>query len=263
MTRFVFLSCLGSLLCLFLVAGTARADVQVVEREPSAYTLKYTNVARATPDGADGSGGCDPCDDACATNKRRGDEAFEDPDDIRVVYGNETTNFRPGEGIVARFSESGQASLEFDCSPSGIPEVCQNMCFGVNCKGFSKTLHRSNDKKKCQAARKLNSCGATNPNRCSAKFTPAHAAGSSCDEYPFASTTEGQTAGVGGKTVSATRCVIAKQNSSQGGKISGFYRKMGATTQFDVVFKFPGAATGYCAAGVKPAAGCAATNGQM
>ena len=78
------------------------------------------------------------------------------------------------------------------------------------------TLEKNSNKKKCRAARKLNTCGVTNPNRCSSRYPQAgydnvsidcmHVAlilvlllsnavpvvGMSCDEYPFASTEEGQ-----------------------------------------------------------------------
>jgi hypothetical protein len=49
-----------------------------------------------------------------------------------------------------------------------------NMCYGVYCKGFSwtNTVQRDNTAQ-CQAARKANACGKTNPNYCSTRFSPA------------------------------------------------------------------------------------------
>ncbi|KAA1478038.1 hypothetical protein DENSPDRAFT_845231 [Dentipellis sp. KUC8613] len=197
---------------------------------------------------------CDPCDDACDSNvseistRRRSVEDAAAAGNIRVLYGNETLPFLPNEHVRVRMIEGrANPTLEFDCSANGIPEVCQNMCYGVNCRGHPQTLTRNTgNKKTCAAARKQNSCGAS-PNRCSVK--KGATAGQSCDEYPFASTKEGQAAGTGGKTSAVTRCVPAGQNSSQGGKISGIYRSIADGTQYDIKFDFGGAAgTGYCAA---------------
>ncbi|KAA1479406.1 hypothetical protein DENSPDRAFT_846232 [Dentipellis sp. KUC8613] len=132
------------------------------------------------------------------------------------------------------------------------------MCYGVFCRGHPQTLTRNSaNKSKCAAARKLNSCGVASPNRCSAGFKPqGFAPGHSCDEYPFASTLEGQQAGVSGPSA-VTRCVPAGQNSVQGGKISGVYLKKNSNavdkvadgSQFDIKFNFGKGAvgTGYCA----------------
>lgn len=98
-------------------------------------------------------------------------------------------------------------------------------------KNFSFTwgLHIQRDNvATCQAARKKNACGSSNPNYCSVKrsvplyldvaltkqtrfhYRSNFPSGYSCDEYPFASTKEGQTVGN-----AATRCVPKGQNSSQ------------------------------------------------
>ncbi|KZT68599.1 hypothetical protein DAEQUDRAFT_812025 [Daedalea quercina L-15889] len=78
-------------------------------------------------------------------------------------------------------------------------------------------------------------------------------AGLSCDESPFASTEEGQ--GTKGNHKAVTRCVPAKENSRQGGKISGVYRGLANGKAFDVRFDFGKGAIaagdaggqGYCA----------------
>ncbi|EIM86067.1 uncharacterized protein STEHIDRAFT_122051 [Stereum hirsutum FP-91666 SS1] len=111
-------------------------------------------------------------------------------------------------------------------------------------KGFGTTLTVAKTTAKCQNARKKNSCGSVNPNRCSTRFQPPAASGNSCDEYPFASTLEGQQAA---QDQASTRCVPAGENSSQGGSISGLYRSgLADGTQFEVDFTYNGAATGYC-----------------
>ncbi|TFY57268.1 hypothetical protein EVG20_g8612 [Dentipellis fragilis] len=200
---------------------------------------------------------CDPCDDACDSNvsevstRRRAVEDAAAAANVRVLYGNDSTPFLPDEHVRVRMIE-GRANpvLEFDCTTNGIPDVCQNMCYGVHCHGHPQTLTRNTgNKKTCAAARKQNSCGAS-PNRCSAK--KGAPAGQSCDEYPFASSKEGQEAGTGGKTSAVTRCVPARQNSSQGGKISGIYRSIADGTQYDIKFDFAGAAgTDYCSPAAK------------
>ncbi|KAA1478029.1 hypothetical protein DENSPDRAFT_885572 [Dentipellis sp. KUC8613] len=208
-------------------------------------------------------GTCDPCDDACDTNtqelstRRRAVLPEDEEPQIRTVYGNDTSPFFPGEHVRIRIIEKRDTPvLEFDCSPTGIPDVCQNMCYGVYCRYHPKTLTRNTaDKSTCAAARKRNSCGVSSPNRCSAGFTPAFAAGHSCDEYPFASTMEGQYAGTEGRPEAVTRCVPAGQNRSQGGKISGIYQRAGASLAnkvpqkgtYDIEFDFgSGSPQGYC-----------------
>ncbi|KAI0729147.1 deoxyribonuclease NucA/NucB-domain-containing protein [Fomitopsis betulina] len=209
------------------------------------------SVARACePDGADGSGGCDPCDEACETNKRSLDENVA----IRTIYGNTTVPWQQGETIRWHVLERRQnRQLVFNCGSNGIPDVCQNMCYGIACKSLPSTLEKSSSKTKCRAARKLNKCGATNPNRCSIRYPGNTVAGMSCDEYPFASTEEAQKL-----RRSVTRCVPAGENRSQGGSISALYKKILDGTKFEVMFDFIGngalqshgghGGTGYCVA---------------
>ncbi|TFY59632.1 hypothetical protein EVJ58_g5659 [Rhodofomes roseus] len=158
-----------------------------------------------------------PCDDKCETNKR----SLEDEDiSVRTIYGNATVPWEEGETVRWHILSARQnKQLVFNCKR--IPDICLADCH-------------------CDDA--LNS-----PFRNAGKIKDM-----SCDEYPFASTREGQT------LQAVTRCVPKEQNSSQGGQISGLYKKITQGTQFDVRFDFkgdgqgalPGApgATGYCAA---------------
>ncbi|KAA1470616.1 hypothetical protein DENSPDRAFT_709712 [Dentipellis sp. KUC8613] len=197
---------------------------------------------------------CDPCDDSCdvgatTTSAVESRSESESAPDIRVVYGNDTEPFLPGEGVRWRIVKRQLPILEFDCSAtSPLPEVCQNMCYGVNCRGHPTTLTRNSVTTACAAARRQNSCGSSSPNRCSVRFNPPFPAGNNCDEYPFASTLQGQQAGTGGRITAVTRCVIVRQNSVQGGKISGLYRTVPQGGQYTVSFNLGGGTgTGYCA----------------
>ncbi|EIM86063.1 uncharacterized protein STEHIDRAFT_111607 [Stereum hirsutum FP-91666 SS1] len=197
-------------------------------------------------DGASGDGDCDPCLASCSNNivKRSSDDEPE-PVELRILHGNASETEPWLDGEVARWHliERQPPTLSFNCD--AIPNVCQNMCYGVNCKGFPRALTISKASGLCQAARRRNSCGSTNPNRCSTRFTPAFAPGNSCDEYPFASTLQGQQAAL---NAAATRCVPAGENRSQGGSISAFYRNLPDGTAFTVSFTGAAASTGFCAA---------------
>ncbi|EIM86065.1 uncharacterized protein STEHIDRAFT_139844 [Stereum hirsutum FP-91666 SS1] len=214
-------------------------------------------------DGASGDGECDPCEAACSVNevgggtgtsKRSSDDDEDEAPALRTIYGNATATEPWLENEVARWHviEGRVLILAFDCDK--IPNVCQNMCYGVHCKGFGSTLTISRATAKCQNARKKNSCGSSNPNRCSTKHNPPFATGNSCDEYPFASTLEGQQAA---QNAAATRCVPRGENSSQGGSISGLYRGHADNTQFTVEFNGNAGSTGFCA----NFPNCAATGG--
>ncbi|KAA1478028.1 hypothetical protein DENSPDRAFT_885571 [Dentipellis sp. KUC8613] len=236
-------------------ATASSASASASSTSAAACAIKRTGTAGASAAAACNT--CDPCDDSCDTNlqepsTRKRAALPEDVPEIRTIYGNDTSPFFPGEHVRIRLVEKrANPILEFDCSATGIPDVCQNMCYGVFCRGHPQTLTRNSaNKPTCAAARKLNSCGVTSPNRCSAKHSPPFAAGNSCDEYPFASTLEGQQAGTGGRPSAVTRCVVARHNSVQGGKISGIYNKVPQQGQFDIEFDFGNGAagTGYCAA---------------
>ncbi|TFY61998.1 hypothetical protein EVG20_g6858 [Dentipellis fragilis] len=220
----------------------------------AACALKRAGTAGVTA--AADCGTCDPCDDSCDSNthdfitrRRRTVQEVADAAGMRVVYGNDTTPFLPDEDMRLRvIAGRANVQLEFDCSAtSNIPNVCQNMCYGINCRGHASTLTRNSVGDACKAARKNNSCGSLKPNRCSAKT--GFAAGHKCDEYPFASTLEGQSAGTGGTNSAVTRCVPGVENDRQGQKLSTLYKKINNGDTYDVILDFGNgqAGTGYCA----------------
>ncbi|KAA1477468.1 hypothetical protein DENSPDRAFT_875248 [Dentipellis sp. KUC8613] len=223
----------------------------------AACNLKRAGTAGATT--AADCDTCDPCDERCdsnlqafSTRRRRTIQEVGDAAGVRVIYGNDTSPFLSDEDMRIRIIEGrANVQLEFDCSAtSNIPGVCQNMCYGINCRGHAATLTRNSEKAACRAARENNSCGNAKPNRCSAKvgFTEGH----SCDEYPFASSLEGQAAGTNGANLAVTRCVPIAENSRQGQKLTTLYQSLRPVgDKYDVVLSFGAGQTGgpgYCAA---------------
>jgi len=170
----------------------------------------------------------------------------DDPS-IQIVHGNTTVKFESHHVLRLR-TIAGRAikTLTFNCGAGGIPNVCQNMCYGIKCKGLPSVLTKGATGSSCTAARKRNQCGAANPNPCSSKVDPTKLPKEfSCDEYPFASSLQGQSPAF--KAV--TRCVPFRQNSVQGGKISGIYKTLNPGDQIQVDFDFGGQpATLHCAA---------------
>ncbi|KAK3578784.1 hypothetical protein CHS0354_030200 [Potamilus streckersoni] len=94
--------------------------------------------------------------------------------------------------------------LYFKCTK--MPNVCQNIINAIN-SGKPRSLQRITDKNQIRKNRRL-ACGSV---KCSGSKN-------SCDEYPFASTSQG---GAG----STTMCVALSENNSQGGQLAVFYRK--------------------------------------
>ena len=84
--------------------------------------------------------------------------------------------------------------------------VCDNMYNANHNNNKPSQLTRTTDESRKKQNRK-DSCGNMKPGN-----------GMSCDEYPFASTYEGGT----GAVIAA---VPIKENSSQGGQLSAFYRR--------------------------------------
>ncbi|EJP62977.1 hypothetical protein CRV24_009596 [Beauveria bassiana] len=136
-------------------------------------------------------------------------------------------------------AQAAPPDLIFDCSRA--PEVCTNMCWAVRCANpvFPVALTFDwPDKAKEDARRK--SAGCQKGNKCNkGKTGPGHRGTGyeSCDEYPFASTKEADR----GHQVS--RCVPGKENSYQGGKLSGLQKrwKKEGKTGFKIGFGNPGA----------------------
>ncbi|KAJ7168704.1 hypothetical protein C8R46DRAFT_1268145 [Mycena filopes] len=172
----------------------------------------------------------------------------------RMITGNGTYKFLPGESmVVRRIAKRATVSpsapilqLVFNCDPrnkDSLPEVCDNMCFGLNCNNIQNRFTREDNKSQCSANRKKNPCGAKSPNLCSPKYSPTatNLASTrpgtklSCDEFPFASTKQATAAT--GKT--AARCVEAVQNSRQGGKLGAFYRNhLKPNGVFEIAFDY-------------------------
>ena len=92
----------------------------------------------------------------------------------------------------------------FDCSVT--PGVCTNMCFGAYCRGYDVTLNYDKPSDSTKTDRR-NKAGCTKKNRCSGGNSP-DPDGPSCDEYPFASTSNAD------DVQAVNRCVpVAEQNS--------------------------------------------------
>ncbi|TDZ19771.1 hypothetical protein Cob_v007115 [Colletotrichum orbiculare MAFF 240422] len=126
-----------------------------------------------------------------------------------------------------------------------MPEVCTNMCWAVRCASpkFPTRLTWDNPNSQTEKDRRKSAgCGSNNKCGVRGKGKPGHRGGinNSCDEYPFASTSQSKTSN--GHQVS--RCVPGSQNSSQGGKLSGLYngfKKKGYKTRsFSIGFGNPG-----------------------
>ncbi|KAH9919604.1 uncharacterized protein B0H18DRAFT_1027093 [Fomitopsis serialis] len=179
----------------------------------------------------------------------------------RTIYGNTTVPWEEGETVrIHVLSERSNPQVVFNCGANGMPDICQNMCYGITCKGRPDTLTKNTNTKLADAARRRNQCA--RPNRCSKDFGGKGKGlqGVNCDEYPFATTLEGQQS----PSIAVTRCVPSGQNSAQGGKLKPIAD--GAT--FEVRFDFgkgavsasSGGGTGYCNA-TKSAARCKTLTG--
>ncbi|TFK45765.1 hypothetical protein OE88DRAFT_1097909 [Heliocybe sulcata] len=85
------------------------------------------------------------------------------------------------------------------------------MCFAVNCRQLPGVLDFDDPSATVKRGRR-NAAGCTRRNRCNGRTDGR----TTCDEYPFASTSQG-----GGNAV--TRCVSLAECRSQGGSLSSFY----------------------------------------
>ncbi|PWN95725.1 hypothetical protein FA09DRAFT_362765 [Tilletiopsis washingtonensis] len=109
---------------------------------------------------------------------------------------------------LAAVTAASAATVTFDCSR--VPNICSNDCYAIRCLGKPTTLTRNSPQ--AEDNRDANAC--RSPNRCSGNPSDSN----SCDEYPFASTSQG---GAG----ASTRCVPSQENSRQGGTLSSFYTR--------------------------------------
>lgn len=132
--------------------------------------------------------------------------------------------------------------VTFDCKK--MPEVCTNMCWAVRCASprFPQTLNWDNPSKDT-ASKRRKSAGCQKGNKCNkGKKGPGHRGGvyTSCDEYPFASTSN--SVFPNGHQVS--RCVPPAENSRQGNALKvayGRFRRQGFTSHsLKIAFGNPG-----------------------
>ena len=93
----------------------------------------------------------------------------------------------------------------FNCT--NMPAVCANMKNAIHTKEKPPKLTRTTNTSQIRKNRRDSGC---------TKMKPGP--GMSCDEYPFASTNQG------GKNAVIVAVPI-KENSSQGGQLSAFYRR--------------------------------------
>jgi len=121
--------------------------------------------------------------------------------------------------------------VAFDCR--NIPETCKNMCFGANCRNLGNPYTFDTRDTNVKTARR-NAAGCTRNNRCKGRTDGK----TTCDEFPFASTSSG-----GANAV--TRCVSLAECRSQGGSLSSFYRGINLNTVFRVAVSNFGGVT-YC-----------------
>jgi Deoxyribonuclease NucA/NucB len=130
------------------------------------------------------------------------------------------------------------ANFDWDCTNS--LATCNNACYAVYCKKFTSTLTYDSDQSNRGPRRTASGC-----NKTPCTNTGYSAFGNSCDEYPFASTTQGGAGAI-------LRCVDASENSSklcivvfndqiltlptqgEGGQLGNFYKKLNDGDQFDL-----------------------------
>ena len=94
----------------------------------------------------------------------------------------------------------------FDCSVT--PSACTNMCWGAYCSGYEVSLNFDNPDQGTKNARRTKAGCKPNPNRCNPPNNGNDPANNSCDEYPFASTSNAD------DVQQSTRCIPESENRS-------------------------------------------------
>ncbi|EAS31585.2 uncharacterized protein CIMG_07064 [Coccidioides immitis RS] len=116
--------------------------------------------------------------------------------------------------------------------------TCNNYCYYAKCRSGAKRSFTYDPNKSNARKRRVASGCSKNP--CGRKSRlPFKKFGRSCDEFPFASTKEG---GKGAQL----RCVNPHENSSEGGQLRGFYRKLKPGERYGITIRNYGKAR-YCA----------------
>ncbi|KAM7211097.1 Deoxyribonuclease NucA/NucB domain containing protein [Rhypophila decipiens] len=116
--------------------------------------------------------------------------------------------------FLAATATAASYNFEWDCTKS--LGTCNNACFAIYTKKYKDTLTYDSDVK-IRDQRRIQSGCSRNP--CNDAKLSYGKFGKSCDEFPFASTKEG---GAG----AYLRCVDGPENSSEGGQLGNFYKKM-------------------------------------
>ncbi|KAA8913465.1 deoxyribonuclease NucA/NucB-domain-containing protein [Sphaerosporella brunnea] len=142
--------------------------------------------------------------------------------------------FNPGQLLVILASASLALSINFEWDCTNSLATCNNACYAVNCKGKPGMLNYDSNAGNRGPRRTASGC-----NRTPCTNTNYRGSGNSCDEYPFASTTQGGTGAI-------LRCVDSTENSSEGGQLGAFYRGLNNGQQFGVVVRNYGGAA-FCA----------------
>lgn len=114
-------------------------------------------------------------------------------------------------------------NFDWNCQNSLAP--CNNACFRVNCRGTPLPFNYDSDMSHRGPRRTRSGC-----NRTPCSNTNYGRFGNSCDEFPFASVTQGGT----GATL---RCVDGSENSSEGGQLGRFYDRLNNGDQFGIVIR--------------------------
>ncbi|KAI1078362.1 hypothetical protein F5B20DRAFT_582289 [Whalleya microplaca] len=99
----------------------------------------------------------------------------------------------------------------------GAGETCNTMCFGANCH-FNRTIYTFDNASDSQQSKRRTKAGCVRgkgKNPC--ENNPA---GNSCDEFPFASTSDADT------ETQIYRCVKKNDNDSQGGQVSNMRKNV-------------------------------------
>ena len=94
----------------------------------------------------------------------------------------------------------------FDCSVT--PYACTNMCWGAYCSNYEVSLNFDAPSEDTKKQRRTKAGCKPNPNRCNKPNNGADPTNISCDEYPFASTSNAD------DVQAVTRCVPSSDNNS-------------------------------------------------
>ncbi|SPQ20352.1 d18c7a67-1476-407d-a348-62dd5cb25109 [Thermothielavioides terrestris] len=127
--------------------------------------------------------------------------------------------------VFAAIAIQGIAAINFVWDCSNAIGTCNNACFAMNHNLAPSVLTKDTRKTQVNERRKASGCR-RGPCGKNAK-TSFKRFGGSCDEYPFATTKEGGKGAI-------LRCVDGPENSSEGGQLSAFYKKIPDGQKFGI-----------------------------